>query len=228
MECLVGCKGMEINFQVVRDYLENWGDAKIVPEYRNSASWGGVGGSLAENCRRRGMEQYDRLAHNEPFDFGEAVLTASGMYDEILAHVVTVGCPDDEAFETVFKAVFNAIGKLNQESHRTGRVTAVFEIAIPLLGTGTLGALTAEQSARAIIGAVDLWGRMCGATPIKDVYLCILDGSNMEVAEKVLQDGSYRGFGQQDGQQPFDPIEWLHSTGGELCTVEREAMQEGK
>lgn len=211
---------MEIKFHVVWDDVMNRGDAIIVPEFRNAASWGGVGGSLAENCRSKGMEQYDRLAHNEPFDFSEAILTASGMCDEVLAHVVTVGCPADEAFETIFKAVFNAIGKLNQESHRTGRVRGVRSVAIPLLGIGS-STLIAEQSARAIIGAVDLFGRMCGATIIEDVYLCILDG-NTAPAEKVMNEGSYRNFGTQDGQKPFDPLAWLKSIGKELCYVERE------
>ncbi len=219
---------MEISFRVEGcDVTGCMADAIIVPEFRGAASYGGVGGACVAHGRKSGIDLYDRLAHNEPFEFGEAILTASGMYDTILAHVVTVGCPANEAFEIVFKAVYSAIGMLNQESWKTGRVCGVRKVAIPLLGTGAIGALTAEQSARAIIGAVDLFGRMCGATIVDDVCLCILD-DNVKVAEKILQEGSYRNFGQQDGQNPFDPIAWIHSNGQELCTVEREAMQEGK
>ena len=200
-----------INVKIVEDDVTcELADCIVVPEFNNCASYGGVGGACVRRGLRKGMEVYDKRAQQKPFAFGDAFLTESGRDNLFLGHVVTVGAPAEEQFEAVFKSVYNIIGDCNQRPYATIR-----RIAIPELGTGIIGNLTQEQSARAIIGAVDAFSRVCGATIVDEVVLCVYKASTAS-AEKVLADGSFRDCKFEVGQKIFDPVAWLHEMGLEF------------
>lgn len=182
----------------------------VVPEFCNCASLGGVGGACASRGLSQGMKAYDKRANTKPFAFGDVLLTDGGRNNILLGHVVTVDAPEDKQFEVVYKAMFEILGECNQKP-----VFPCRRIAVPELGTGIIGSLTQEQSARAIIGAVDAFSRFCGATSIEEVVLCVYNASTAP-AEKVLEEGSYRDFKPEAGQKPFDPEAWLQAMCGSI------------
>lgn len=188
-------------------------DCIVVPEFRSGASFSGVGGACMRRGFQKGMEAFEMRAQANPFEFGDVFLTEGGRDNTLLGHVVTVGAPQEQQFEIVYKAMYKLLGQCNQRPYKRCR-----KIVVPELGTGIIGSLTQEQSARAIIGAVDTFSRVCGATIVDEVVLCVFQAST-KPAEKVLAEGSYRDFKPEVGQKEFNPIEWLHSIGLELSKV---------
>lgn len=213
MEKIVGLLRLGgIKVRIVRgDVTEQHADCIVVPEFCNCACYRGIGGVCANRGLRAGMEAYDRHVTANPLYFGDAFLTYGGRNNLLLGHVATIGAKKDEQFATVYKAMYNIIRDCNQMPY-----TSCQSIAVPELGIGVTGHLTQEQSARAIIGAVDAFSRVCGATIIKEVILCIYHTST-EPANKVLAEGSYRDFKPEAGQKPFDPVAWIHGMGVDFC-----------
>ena len=200
-----------INVKIVEDDVTcELVDCIVVPEFNNCASYGGVGGACARRGLGKGLEVYDKRAQQKPFAYGDALLTESGRDKLFLGHVVTVGVPAEEQFAAVFKSVYKIVCDCNQRPYATIR-----RIAVPELGTGIIGSLTQEQSARAIIGAIDAFSRVCGATIVKEVVLCAYKTST-KPAEKVLSDDSFRDCKFEVGQKIFDPVAWLHGMGLEF------------
>lgn len=176
------------------------GEAVFVPEYPDHASE--VAERYASWGFRSGIEVYDKKAHENPFKHGDAYFDRSAIHFAYLVHLVTMGASPEKQFETVYKAVFRAVCKSNQMPY-----TRVEHIAVSLdLGAD---ALTPEQNARAIIGAVDAFSRVCGYAIVKEVIICVDNAEAMDAVEKVLAEDSYRGFGTQEGQAPFDPDKWV-------------------
>ena len=180
-------------------------DVIIVSEYPDRVS------EVAKKYASQGfgpdVERYDKQVHIKPFKHGDAYFSRFAMGNAYpahilyLTHVVTLGAAPEKQFETVYKAVFRAMCMANQDTP-----TRAERIAVPFnLGAD---ALTPEQNARAIIGAVDAFSRICGYSIVQEVVLCT-DKEAMDAAEKVLAEDSYRGFGTQEGQAPFDPDKWV-------------------
>lgn len=201
-----------IKVKIVRgDVTEQSADCIVVPEFCNCACYTGIGNSCVRLGMRAGMKAYDQYVTSRPFNFGDAFLTYGGRDHILLGHVATIGVKQDEQFATVYKAMYNIIRDCNQIPYVSCK-----SIAVPELGMGMTGHLTQEQSARAIIGAVDAFSRVCGATIVEEVILCVYHEST-EPAEKVLAEGSYRDFKPEVGQKPFDPVAWIHGMGVDFC-----------
>lgn len=176
----------------------------VVPEFKSCASGGGVGGAIYRAGMGKGMDEYDDHVQTSPLKYGEVLYTDSGRSGTMLAHVATAGAKEDEQFTVVFKAVLNTLIK--------GYELGVRTFAIPELGTGIIGSLTQEQSARAIFSAVQKFTELKPDNDILSISLVIY-GSPLEPAQKVLNTESYKTFKNEVGQKPFDMAAWLIGMG---------------
>ncbi|MBP5215024.1 MAG: hypothetical protein J6039_00500 [Alphaproteobacteria bacterium] len=203
-----------INVKIVRDEATNQlTNCIVVPEFRNGVPLSGVAGECAQRGLKKGMETFNERARKKPFQFGDVLLTDGGCNNILLGHAVTIGAPYSEQFETVFKAMFLILKECNQKP-----AFRCAKIAVPELGADvTGGGLTEEQSAYAIISAVDAFSRFCGATFVKEVILCVK--GSIKPAEKILKGYySFRELCTSEGQKPFDYRTWISkATGLNFC-----------
>ena len=145
------------------------------------------------------MAIYDAIVHQEPLVLGRVLITESGLKDIKLAHVSTVNSQKETQFKVIFDAVLTTL--LEDEKH--GMKT----IAIPELGTGIIGFLTQEQSARAIFSAVNQFAIHCPDSNIKEIRLVIFRSSTVP-AETVLSKQSFE-FENEIGEKQFSFEAWL-------------------
>lgn len=176
----------------------------VVPEFCECASYGGVGGALAYFGMERGLEAYDGAVEKKGLSYGDALITESGKEGVKLAHVVTVGADENIQFQVVFKAVFKALAEAEKQGIKS--------IAFPEIGSGIIGNLTQEQSAKAIFCAVYEFGCMHNVPSVKTVELVVYRGVT-DYAEKVLSEKSYTEFRNEKGNKDFNMAEWLCGMG---------------
>lgn len=176
-------------------------DCIVVPEFDSCASYGGVGYAICAAGMEAGLEAYDEEVSKKPLAFGEELITPSGKEGVWLAHVATAGAKADEQFYCVTKAVLQALISANDVGIKT--------IAVPELGTGIIGTLTPEQSAKAIFLAVENFNAIRNEdTTIQELRFVVYQGST-EPAEKVLAEKTYSEAKPEKGQKEFDICEWL-------------------
>lgn len=182
-------------------------EAYIVPQFEDCASEGGVGGAIARSGASRGViREYEALLAkaNGSLPFGFASVTPShGGNAQRLIHVVSVGSGDKREFNTVATAIFNAL----VAAYGAG----IKSIAAPMLGTGIIGSLTDEQSARAMMSAVARFDR---EYPNADMRLTFVAYGNpadtghpaFRALKSVLENAEYEGVSPVVGQREFDPV----------------------
>lgn len=178
-------------------------DCIVVPEFNDCASYGGVGASLTDCGMRKGLDIYNEAVEKKPLESGQIMITESGLKDIKLAHLATVNAEKDEQFRVVFEAVLRLLTEAEKQGIKT--------IAIPELGTGIIGHLTQEQSARAIFAAVNEYVLHNPKTNIGRLTLVIFRSSTMP-AEKVLSSRSF-DFKDEIGAKEFNIVEWLEGMG---------------
>ena len=172
-------------------------DCIMVPEFNDCASYGGVGYAINAAGMSAGLEAYDDMVKNTPLAYGEERITPSGKEGVMLAHVATAGANEDEQFYIVAKAVIQALLSADALGVKT--------IAIPELGTGIIGTLTQEQSAKAIFYAVENFNTVCNENTLQEVRLVVYRGATAP-AEKVLAEQSYHNAKPEKGQKEFASI----------------------
>jgi O-acetyl-ADP-ribose deacetylase (regulator of RNase III) len=80
--------------------------------------------------------------------FGTVLLTKSGGGNsKHLLHVVSVASPREHEFDTVQTAFYNAL--------KVAETNGIKRIVAPAMGTGIIGQLTAAQSAKAMMSAIE-------------------------------------------------------------------------
>ena len=155
-----------------------------------------------------GLETYDKVASDKPFNYGDVLITESGKSGIKLAHVATAGAKADEQFGVVLRAMFQVLVSANS--------LGVKSIAVPEIGTGIIGTLTPEQSAKAIFGAIAKFTTIYPEARIEEVTLVIYRGSTAP-AEKVLSEQSYIEkdgcIKDMRGEKEFNMAEWLQGMG---------------
>lgn len=179
-------------------------DCIVVPEFDNCASYGGVGAAIASAGMGDGLEAYDEVAQDKPFKFGDVLMTPSGKAGVHLAHVATAGAKRDKQFMVVLKAMLKVLGTADSLGIRT--------IAVPEIGTGVIGYLTAEQSAKAIFGAISRFAELYPDNKIEKIILVIYRGSTTP-AENVLANCSFLDLKNEQGGKEFDMGAWLIEMG---------------
>ena len=178
--------------------LEN-ADCIVVPEFNDCASYGGVGAAISDCGMRHGLNIYHESVQQNPLTSGQIMITESGLKNIKLAHLATVSAEKAEQFRVVFEAVVRLLAEAEKQGIKT--------IAMPELGTGIIGYLTQEQSARTIFAAVNQFSLHYPNTAINTVKLVIFRSSTAP-AEKVLSSRSF-DFEDEIGAKEFNIVEWL-------------------
>lgn len=170
----------------------------VVPEFKDCASYGGVGAAIYACGMSKGLDTYDKAVQQKPLNYGDVLITDSGKDNIKLAHVATAGATKDKQFEAVFKAVVRVLMEADKLNLPT--------IAVPEIGTGIIGSLTQEQSAKAIFAAVYQFGKLYPNAKVKEVRLVIYRSSILP-AEKILSEQSFE-YQNEVGEKEFNFAEW--------------------
>jgi O-acetyl-ADP-ribose deacetylase (regulator of RNase III) len=187
---------------VLGDMTKIESDAYIVPQFTGAASYGGVGGAVARAGAEEGLAAYQRFIDQKGEQkFGQVVLTKSGGgRSSCLLHVVSVGSGEEDEFNTIQTAFFNAL--------KVAESQGIESIASPAMGTGIIGSLTAEQSANAMMSAADQYAAE-GGKPIKLSFVIYGDESAYNAFVTVLQSGVYKTAKKEKGRKEFNIGEWI-------------------
>jgi O-acetyl-ADP-ribose deacetylase len=179
-------------------------DAYVIPEFRARPSYGGVGGAVARAGGERGLAWYAEHVHqNGAMQFGEALLTASGGgHARYHLHVVSLASDRGHQFGVVENAFYHALELAAEQGIRA--------IVAPALGNGTIGHLTPEQSAKAMMAAVER--HATDGKPPVDVTFVIDDFDDLTACkafEQVLGKRLYRNVNPETGEKQFDEGAWV-------------------
>jgi O-acetyl-ADP-ribose deacetylase (regulator of RNase III) len=122
-------------------------DAYIIPHFNDKASDDGVAGAIEKAGGKNGLDLYRRfLRERGPQNFGTVLLTEGGGNARYHIHVASVCSGKNNEFKVVQTGFYNAL-KIAEEHQ-------LQSIAVPAMGTGFLGELTDEQSARTMMSAL--------------------------------------------------------------------------
>ncbi len=180
-------------------------DCIVVPEFRDGASGGGVGYAIETAGMGAGLEAYEKVAQEGFLKDGDAIITESGKPDVKLAHVVTVSAREDSQFEVVNRSVLKTLETANE--------VGIKRIALPEIGTGIIGSLTQEQSAKAIFNAVYEFSKNNPSSSVEEVSFVVYRSST-EPAKRVLTDKSYIGImTAEKGNKSLDLEEFVEGLG---------------
>ena len=178
--------------------------AYVIPQFASCASFGGVGGAVARSGGEEGLNKFQGFvdAYGEQ-PFSSVLLTESGGGNSNShLHAVTVGSGREEEYLVIHNALLNvlaAAGESNIES-----------IAVPALGTGIIGQLTKEQSAKSMMSAIMKYTTQ--NANIRHIYFVIYARSEQDDAfqafANVLQSRSYENAEPEDGNAEFSWKRW--------------------
>lgn len=176
-------------------------DAYIVPNFKGGASYGGVGGSVARAGAVKGLEEFDNfVAKNGIQEFGSVLLTDShGGNSDKLLHAVSVGSGASAEFGTVQSSIYNAL--------QTAEKNGVKSVVSPAMGTGIIGDLTPEQSAKAIFSALKKF-----ADEGKNIdFSVVIYGDTRAYNDflKTMTTKSYESLEKEVGQKDFNVAKWF-------------------
>ena len=176
-------------------------DCIVVPEFNGCASYGGVGYAIEAAGMAAGLQAYDKAAHERKLNDGEVMLTDSGKEGTKLAHVATVSADKDNQANAVCTAIFNTLISANDQGLKS--------VAIPELGTGIVGSLTPEQSAKAVFHAIYMFSKTHSQSGIEKVSFVVYRGST-DPAEQVLKDETYKDFSTDEkGKKEFSTAQFV-------------------
>jgi len=199
-------------------------DAFVVPEFDNSASYGGVGGAVANAGGDRGLEKYQQhVSKNGTQEFGSILLTESGGGNApYLLHAVSVGSEREEEFITVQSAIFNAL----ETAHENG----LSSVAAPALGTGIIGQLTDTQSAKAMMSAVDAFSQKYPDAEMAVSLVIFGSAATYNGFIEVLQNKAYEDVAAEAGGRVMDFGRWavgmeMHIRNDQKFSEKREQEQ---
>lgn len=137
----------------------------VVPQFTYDMSLAGVSGGVARSGHYRAVFDYGIAARQMRMPFGYALVT-NGVEDTKIINVSVLGnCKEKSAFDIVQLATFSALTIAEQNG--------VSEIAIPALGTGRSGTLSFEQSAQAMLSALETFRCLKSNGLLKKVMICI-------------------------------------------------------
>lgn len=176
-------------------------DAYIVPEFQGGASYGGVGGAVANAGGNRGLGHYQKYVDdNGKQKYGTVISTPSGGGNAaVLLHAVTVGSGEENEFAVVQDAVFNALTVAKEQG--------LHSLAMPALGTGIIGDLEDDQSAKAMLSAVEEFSKAAG-DPMNINIVIFRSPRAYRAFSEVLNTASYKDVTDQKGKRDFDPGRW--------------------
>jgi O-acetyl-ADP-ribose deacetylase (regulator of RNase III) len=195
-------------------YLERTpADALVAPQWPGDAGsyGGGVGRAIISAGGRAAYEDYAHHCQGTETAHRDVHVSPSGV--SLWPHVinaVTVGSQRSEEFEVIADATYNVLKAAAEKGIRT--------VAFPALGTGVIGNLTPEQSAKAITNGID---RASREGLDVEVAIVLWAGSRgaAEQGFKAFSDTVTAGvFGSQSevGGKQFDLASWIRDNTGRV------------
>lgn len=200
-------------------------DAYIVPQFNSSASWGGVGGAVARAGASGGLQDYqDYLDKSGTQPFGQVVVTpAHGGNAKTLLHVVSVASEKENEFETVRTSIYNTLKTAEKEGIKT--------IGAPLLGTGIIGELTNEQSAKAMLSAIKSYAEE-GGKPLEISFIIFDRNADAQQAftafRSVIETGAYKNVENEVGGREIDLVRWFNEMSSDAAENEAFGREKAK
>ncbi|MBI3016459.1 MAG: hypothetical protein HYY62_00435 [Deltaproteobacteria bacterium] len=149
------------------DMTEEKVDAYVVPHSNHEASYDGVGGAVFLAGAQAGIDAFDRDLQSRGIPpFGSAFCTRSGGGNAPnLLNVVSIGSKAEDEFQVVSQSMYYALNIANMEGLST--------IAAPALGTGTVGNLTAEMSAIAMMEGIQRFFDSTNNPSVQEITIII-------------------------------------------------------
>lgn len=175
-------------------------DAVVVPEFRESASYSGVGGILCINGYEEGLKNYSCLLDNMPdLPFGEVIHTQSGRPSiPFMLHAVCIGAPKGNAFQIISICVEKALSLAQSHQYK--------KILMPALGREIFDCLTDKEAALAILNGV---ARLNVDTTKEMEVVIVIHYKRIqkETFERVLESFDPSAlFPEETGERAFDPM----------------------
>ncbi len=177
-------------------------DAYIVPHFGTCASFGGVGGAVARSGGGPGLKEFDEyITRHGKQEFGFVHLADSGGGNSrYVLNVVSVGSGAEQEFEVVTKSILHAL--------KTAGAKNLKAVAMPALGTGIIGDLTSDQSAKAMMAGVQQFVNAGGKLDKIDIVI-FGDKSARATFQEVLRDKKYLASVPEVGMREFDMTRWV-------------------
>ena len=180
--------------------------AYLVPHFSAGVNYGGIAGAVARFGAQLGVEEYEEFVNkNGPQPFGQVKITKSyGGNAEFLLHAVTVGSGAATEFDVARTAT--------QDSLKLCEKNGIATLIVPALGTGIVGELADQQSAKAMLSAIDRYSKAGGKAV--DISFVFLDREPEEAEAlfaaftKVLKDKSYENAPSEVGRRKIDVGRW--------------------
>jgi len=191
------------------DMTEAKTDAYIVPQFDDCPSEGGVGGAVCRAGAQLGVvDEYEGIIRKAGgrVEFGKAFVTpAHGGKTDKLIHVVSVGSDREREYNVVHESIYNGLV--------AAKAAGIKTIVAPVLGTGIIGQLTDEQSAKAMLSAVRRFDRGNPDAGMKVTFVAYGNPQNtnhptFRTLQSVLALGTYEDASPVVGTREFDPERW--------------------
>lgn len=183
------------------DMTQLQADAFVVPQFTSASSFGGVGGAVARAGGTHGLEEYQRFIDSQGEQkFGTVLLTESGGGNaKHHLHVASVGSPKDDEFNTVQTGFYNAL--------KTAEANGIKSVVAPAMGTGIIGQLESDQSARAMMSAVDQFTKEGGKMDVS--FVIYGDKAAYQAFTDSLDSKKYETADRETGKKEFNLGEWV-------------------
>jgi O-acetyl-ADP-ribose deacetylase (regulator of RNase III) len=196
---------------ILGDVVNTGADAILIPQFNTGGPYAGGAKSIIDTYGMSGvsaLNEYNRLAHEKEFKFGDILLSASkdGKKPNLI-HVVTVDSDKDREFSVIQEAIFKTLVMAKNKG--------IKRVSCPMLGTGALGNLTIEQSTKAILSS---WHRFIEAYPENDIMfnLIVFDDKSsraeqeFNIALEVVSKEKYQNAKPEQGQKEFSFTDLLY------------------
>lgn len=194
----------------IGDMTEAKADAYVVPQFKNCSSEGGVAASIGRAGAHLGIaDEYEAIVRNGggTLKFGAAFVTPShGGKTSSLIHVVSVASGPEKEFNVVNQAVYNAL--------TSASIAGLKQIVCPILGTGIIGALTDEQSAKAMLSGANRFAMRNPDAEIEITFVVygnpasLAQNPTVAALKRALVSKSYLEATPVVGQRELDVERW--------------------
>ncbi len=178
--------------------------AYVVPHFSDRVSEGGVAFAFKKEWGHDVADLYRQYlsGFKEGLDYSTIVCGQDKEKDAWLLHAVTVRSGRDKAFETIGRAVANAMMFAAQRN--------LPSVAFPALGTGPEGELEDAQSALSMLNAIHEHGRLREGKnwPKVGVTIAVWDWESARrfaTFRRVLTSDAYVDIKPQPGMRAYDP-----------------------
>ncbi len=158
----------------------------VVPQFADKMSLTGVAGAFVNGGHYCGMRDYALAAQQVRIPFGYSLVT-DGAEGLKMLNVSVLGVPAPDAFNIMQLATYAALVEAGKCELST--------VAMPALGTGKSGTLSFEQSAKAMLSAIEIYGEEYPQSSLQEIVICLFKSENaFKTYKEVVYKKNYRRY----------------------------------